>query len=84
MIASARRIVRRLRRIAGEIDYAQRRLLEITTGIPFTPETKRALARTEIGWLEALYAQADPDLEPACDPEPDSHDDRTLEPPARR
>ena len=64
MISRARRILRRLREIATEIDYVQRRLLEIRTGIPFTPETERALARAEIARLETLYAHPHPDLEP--------------------
>ena len=84
MISRARCILRRLREMAAEIDYAHRRLLEIRTGIPFTQETERALARAEIRRLEVLYAQADPGLEAICDPEPDSQVTSTLHPPGRR
>ncbi len=84
MISRARRILRHLREIAAELDYAQRRVLEIRTGIPFTPETERALARSEIARLEALYAQSDTSAEPACDREPDSHEHWAPQPPARR
>ena len=78
MIARARRMAGRLREIAAEIDYAQRRLLELRTGVAFTPETERALARAEVAELEALYAHS----EPAGGLEPDSHDERSLQPPA--
>jgi hypothetical protein len=59
MIARARRTAGRLQQIAAELDYAQRRLLELRTGVPFTPETERALARAEIAGLEALYAESE-------------------------
>ncbi|HYB29772.1 MAG TPA: hypothetical protein VEF89_24400 [Solirubrobacteraceae bacterium] len=84
MSSRARRILRRLREIATEIEYVQRRLLEIRTGVPFTPETERALARAEIARLETLYAHPHRDLELGCGPEPASHGDRILEPAARR
>jgi hypothetical protein len=84
MIARARRILGLLREIAAEADYAQRRLLEIRIGIPFTPETERALARAEIARLETLYAHPHPELEPVCDPERVVRDGWILEPPARR
>ncbi|HTX12851.1 MAG TPA: hypothetical protein VME22_29815 [Solirubrobacteraceae bacterium] len=90
MISRARRIVRHLRETAAELDYAQRRLLEIRTGIPLTPETERALARVQIARLEALYARPDTDAEPDCprEParprEPESHEHWTAQPPARR
>ncbi|HUA43923.1 MAG TPA: hypothetical protein VMA77_01770 [Solirubrobacteraceae bacterium] len=84
MIARAGRLLSRLREIAAEIDFAQRRLLEIRTGIPLTPETERALARAEIARLETLYAHVHPDAERPCDAEPVLHDNRILGPPARR
>jgi hypothetical protein len=49
------RLISRLREIAGELDYGQRRALEVRTGYVFTPETERRLARAEIRRLEALY-----------------------------
>jgi hypothetical protein len=60
MISRVRRILRRLREIAAEIDYAQTRMLEIRTGLPLTPEVDEALARVQIARLEALYARTDP------------------------
>jgi hypothetical protein len=60
MISGARRILRRLREIAAEIDYAQTRMLEIRTGLRLTPEANEALARAQIARLEALYARTDP------------------------
>ena len=62
MISRVRRILRHVREIAAELDYAQRRLLEIRTGIPLTPETERALVRSEIARLEALYPGRTPAL----------------------
>jgi hypothetical protein len=83
MSAGVRHMVGRLRQIAAEIDYAQRRMLELRTGIPFTPETERAVARAEVAGLEALYAQPDREREPAGDVEPDCRDEWSLRPPAR-
>jgi hypothetical protein len=73
MISRVRRIVRHVREIAAELDYAQRRLLEIRTGIPLRPETERALVRSEIARLEALYAQPEAGAKPTCDRKPDPH-----------
>jgi hypothetical protein len=84
MISGVRRIVRHVRGIAAELDYAQRRLLEIRTGIPLTPETERELVRSEIARLEALHAQPEAGTEPACDGRPDSRERRTRQAPARR
>ncbi len=84
MISRVRRTLRHVREIAAELDYAQRRLLEIRTGIPLTPETERALVRSEIARLEALYAQPDSGAEPAGDRKPDSDERRTPQAPARR
>ncbi|MFZ0379483.1 MAG: hypothetical protein WCD11_15710 [Solirubrobacteraceae bacterium] len=84
MISRVRRILRHVREIGAALDYAQRRLLEIRTGIPLTPETERALVRSEIARLEALYLRPDTGAEPACDRKPDSYERRTPQAPARR
>jgi hypothetical protein len=55
MIQSARKAIRRLRRLFAELDYAQRRLLEIQTGLVLTPETEHAIVRAQIDRLNALY-----------------------------
>jgi hypothetical protein len=58
MSTVARAIVQ-AKRVWEELDYAQRRLLEIRTGIPFGEDDKRARRRAEIDELEALYAGDD-------------------------
>jgi hypothetical protein len=55
-IGPTRDVVRRLRALLADLDYAQRRVLELRTGLVLTPETKRAIVRAEIDWLNALYA----------------------------
>ena len=50
-----RRLLARGRALYGELDYAQRRLLEIQTGEVLTPETARRQARALVAQLEALY-----------------------------
>ncbi len=55
-IRSARKAIRRPQRLLAELDYVQRRLLEIQTGLVLTPETERAVARAQINWLNDLYA----------------------------
>jgi hypothetical protein len=40
-----RHIFTRARRIFRELDYAQRRLLEIRTGVPMTGDAERRLGR---------------------------------------
>jgi hypothetical protein len=47
--------IARLRRSAGEIDYARKRLLEIRTGHTFTEQTRRRRAQQEIDALYALF-----------------------------
>ena len=44
-----------LRERLSEIDYANRRLLEIRTGYTFTPETERRIARAEVMRLRDLF-----------------------------
>ncbi|HTX08864.1 MAG TPA: hypothetical protein VME22_09650 [Solirubrobacteraceae bacterium] len=55
MIGSASEAIHRLRRLITELDYAQRRLLEIQTGLVLTPETEHAVVRAQIDRLNALY-----------------------------
>jgi hypothetical protein len=80
MIPRTRHLLHHVRAIAAQIDYAERRLLELRTGIPLTPETERALARAEIARLEAAYAHSDSDREPGRDRE---REHSTPLPPAR-
>jgi hypothetical protein len=47
----------RLRRLFGELDYAQRRMLELRTGQPFTgPRPASPRAAAEIDRLDAAWA----------------------------
>jgi hypothetical protein len=48
-----------VKRIWRELDYAERRMFELRTGIPFTAATKRAEANRVIDELEAVYASDD-------------------------
>lgn len=50
-----------VKRIWGELNYADRRMLELRTGIPFTAATERAEALRLIDKLEALYTSDDVD-----------------------
>lgn len=50
-----KRLVRRFRRVWAELDYAQRRVFEIRTGVPVGPGKGRRISRT-IDELERLYA----------------------------
>ena len=53
------RIVERIRGIWSELEYAQRRMLEIQTGVPFDDPRRRRIVR-RVEDLEALYAYDDP------------------------
>jgi hypothetical protein len=66
------RITRQVRRTWGELQYAQGRSFEVTTGIPVTPKGKREMARAEIGELETMLAQPHPEVQPALDPAPEN------------
>jgi hypothetical protein len=46
----------RLKRAYDEIDYAQKRMLEINSGRILTPESRRRAARAEVEQLNALLA----------------------------
>ena len=66
------RITRQAKRVWDELQYAEGRSFEVTTGIPVTPKGKREMARTEIGELEAMLAQPHPEVQPAPDPAPEA------------
>ena len=53
--SQARRLLRRLRQVWSELDYAQRRAFEIRTGIPLRAEKRPRISRT-IDELERLFA----------------------------
>lgn len=55
MIQSAREAIHGLRRLFAQLDYSQRRLLEIQTGLVLTPETEHAIVRAQIDKLNTLY-----------------------------
>ena len=54
--ARARRLIARMRRSWAEMDYAQRRMFELRTGISLLETPQRARARPQIEELEAVYA----------------------------
>ncbi len=56
-----RTAIRSFKNVWNELDYAQRRLLEIRTGVPVTG-TRRSRRSSTVQDLDALYAQ------PAHDP----------------
>ena len=57
----AGRIFGRVKEIWDELDYAQRRSLEITTGIPSLTRQKRPTTGVSVSDLESLYALEDHD-----------------------
>ena len=60
--ATIRETVKRLKSAWTEMDYAQRRLFEIRTGLPVTGPEKRTGPATSVEELEALYAREEQDL----------------------
>jgi hypothetical protein len=62
------RIARQVKHIWDELDYAQRRLFEIRTGIPCTSHGERGCARAEVVELEGVLALRHPEDTPALDP----------------
>ena len=70
MWSRASHTIRRIRHTWNELDYAQRRLLEIRTGIPMTPQGERAQARAESRELEVLFAREHPEAQLMPAPEP--------------
>ena len=60
--ATIRKTVKRLRSAWTEMDYAQRRLFEIRTGVQATSPKARQRPVTSTEELEALYAREEQDL----------------------
>lgn len=58
----AGRITGRIGSVLAELDYAQRRLLEIRTGVPMFGPGRRQRVASTVDELEALYADNDPRL----------------------
>ncbi len=54
------RALGRAKRIWSELDYAQRRLFELRTGVPSTTPERRPSLKARIDELERLYAYSDP------------------------
>ncbi|HLI60715.1 MAG TPA: hypothetical protein VKV21_13725 [Solirubrobacteraceae bacterium] len=48
-------ITTRLRRLAGELSYAQRRSFELRTGIPYPESARSRRGRREVSELNALW-----------------------------
>jgi hypothetical protein len=51
----ARRSIGRLKRHWSELDYAQRRVLENRTGVPFITHEERSRSRLRVSQREYLY-----------------------------
>ena len=49
------RKIARLKRLWAELDYAQRRTLEINTGVPFTTPDERRRSVLRVRQLDHLY-----------------------------
>jgi hypothetical protein len=60
ILSRLRRIFSRVTQTWTELDYAQRRLLEIRTGIPNLTPPKRPRISRRVSELEALYALEEP------------------------
>jgi hypothetical protein len=60
ILSRFRRIFSRATQTWAELDYAQRRLLEIRTGIPNLTPPKRPRISRRVSDLEALYALEEP------------------------
>jgi hypothetical protein len=53
--SKAGRVVKRLKRLWGELDYAQRRSFELQTGVPVGTGRRRRISRS-VDELERLYS----------------------------
>jgi hypothetical protein len=51
----ARRAIGRVKRLWNELDYAQRRVLEIKTGVPFSTPEERSRSILRVRQLDYLY-----------------------------
>jgi hypothetical protein len=51
----ARSRIGRLKRLLSELDYAQRRVLENQTGVPFITPEERRRSQLRVAQLEYLY-----------------------------
>ncbi len=60
ILSRLRRIFSRVMQTWTELDYAQRRLLEIRIGIPNLTPPKRPRISRPVSGLEALYALEEP------------------------
>jgi hypothetical protein len=49
------RTIQRAKELWSELDYAQRRMLEIRTGVPFITPEERRRSRLRVNQLEHLY-----------------------------
>ncbi len=49
------RVIGRAKKLWAELDYAQRRVLEIRTGVPLSTPEERRRSRRRISQLEYLY-----------------------------
>jgi hypothetical protein len=56
------RAIGRVSAVLAELDYAQRRVLEIRTGVPMLSDKQRLRSRPVVEQLEALYTYDDPRL----------------------
>lgn len=55
-MSAVRQTIKRIRRTWSELDYAQRRLMEIRTGLELTKPDERRDVATTAEELEQLYA----------------------------
>lgn len=52
---SVKQAIQQVKQVWSEMDYAQRRLFEIRTGIPVTAPPKQARNKSTVDELQALY-----------------------------
>lgn len=59
-MSTAQRTIKRIRRTWSELDYAQRRLMEIRTGLELTGSQQQDPQETSAEELEQMYAREQP------------------------